>query len=88
MLDKTHTAMGGRMLRSWLEKPLLDAAEITRRHAAVEELVDSVIIRGVRAASSRSAGPRTSTTSPRNRQAWNWLFPWEVPSVFGPVLES
>ncbi len=46
VLDKTHTAMGGRMLRSWLEKPLLDAVEITRRQAAVEELVDSVIIRG------------------------------------------
>lgn len=46
VLDKTHTAMGGRMLRSWLEKPLLDPVEITRRHSAVEELVDSVIIRG------------------------------------------
>ncbi len=46
VLDKTHTAMGGRMLRSWLEKPLLDAVEITRRHGAVAELVDSVIIRG------------------------------------------
>jgi len=46
VLDKTHTAMGGRMLRSWLEKPLLDAAEITRRHSAVEDLVDNVIIRG------------------------------------------
>ena len=46
VLDKTHTAMGGRMLRSWLEKPLLDPVEITRRHTAVEELVDSVIIRG------------------------------------------
>ncbi|MBR5125878.1 MAG: DNA mismatch repair protein MutS [Oscillospiraceae bacterium] len=46
VLDKTHTAMGGRMLRSWLEKPLLDAVEITRRHAAVEDLVDNVIIRG------------------------------------------
>ncbi len=46
VLDKTHTAMGGRMLRSWLEKPLLDAAEITRRHAAVEELVGNPIIRG------------------------------------------
>ena len=46
VLDKTHTAMGGRMLRSWLEKPLLDAAEITRRHAAVADLVDNVIIRG------------------------------------------
>ena len=46
VLDKTRTAMGGRMLRSWLEKPLLDAAEIVRRHGAVENLVDSVIIRG------------------------------------------
>ena len=46
VLDKTHTAMGGRMMRSWLEKPLLDPVEITRRHGAVEELVDSVIIRG------------------------------------------
>ena len=46
VLDKTHTAMGSRMLRSWLEKPLLDAAEITRRHSAVEELVNATIIRG------------------------------------------
>ena len=46
VLDKTHTAMGGRMLRSWLEKPLLDPVEIARRHGAVEELVSSVIIRG------------------------------------------
>ena len=46
VLDKTHTAMGGRMLRSWLEKPLLDPVEICRRHTAVEELVDSTIVRG------------------------------------------
>ncbi len=46
VLDKTHTAMGGRMLRSWLEKPLLDVAEINRRQQAVEDLVDSVIVRG------------------------------------------
>ena len=46
VLDKTHTAMGGRMLRSWLEKPLLDPLQITRRHAAVEELVNSPVIRG------------------------------------------
>ena len=46
VLDKTHTAMGGRMLRSWLEKPLLDPAEITRRQAGVEELVDNMMIRG------------------------------------------
>ncbi len=46
VLDKTHTAMGGRMIRSWLEKPLLDMNEINRRQGAVEELVDSTIIRG------------------------------------------
>ena len=46
VLDKTHTAMGGRMLRSWLEKPLLDVTEITRRHSAVEELVTGTIARG------------------------------------------
>jgi DNA mismatch repair protein MutS len=46
VLDKTQTAMGGRMLRSWLEKPLLNATEIVRRHAAVEELADATICRG------------------------------------------
>ena len=46
VLDKTQTAMGGRMIRSWLEKPLLDITEISRRHTAVEELVDSTILRG------------------------------------------
>ena len=46
VLDKTHTAMGGRMLRSWLEKPLLDPAEIGRRQSAVEELVGATVCRG------------------------------------------
>ena len=46
VLDKTHTAMGGRMIRSWLEKPLLDPAEISRRQAAVEELVGATVCRG------------------------------------------
>ena len=46
VLDKTHTAMGGRLMRSWLEKPLLDPIEIGRRHTAVEELVNAPICRG------------------------------------------
>ncbi len=46
VLDKTHTAMGGRMLRSWLEKPLLDPTQISRRHSAVEELVNATVNRG------------------------------------------
>ncbi len=45
VLDKTRTPMGGRMIRSWLEKPLLDPVEISRRHSAVEELVNLPIDR-------------------------------------------
>ena len=39
VLDKTKTPMGGRLLRAWMERPLLSAAAIKRRHAAVGELV-------------------------------------------------
>ena len=46
VLDKTLTAMGGRLLRSWLEKPLLDPVEIGRRQSAVEELVGATVFRG------------------------------------------
>ena len=46
VLDKTHTPMGGRLLRSWLEKPLLDAGEIISRQNAVEELVNDTVVRG------------------------------------------
>ena len=45
VLDKTCTAMGARMLRTWLEKPLLDPVQISRRHSAVEELVCAPIMR-------------------------------------------
>ena len=45
VLDKTRTAMGGRMIRSWMEKPLLDIAEINRRQAAVQELVEGTMLR-------------------------------------------
>ncbi len=41
VLDKTKTAMGKRLLRSWLEKPLVNYNLITRRHNAVGELVDN-----------------------------------------------
>ena len=46
VLDKTRTPMGGRLLRSWLEKPLLDAGEIISRQNAVEELVNNTLLRG------------------------------------------
>ena len=37
LLDKTSTAMGGRLLRSWIEQPLVDREEIQRRLDAVAE---------------------------------------------------
>ena len=39
VLDKTKTPMGGRLLRSWLERPLLNVAAINRRLNAVDALV-------------------------------------------------
>lgn len=44
VLDKTHTSMGKRLLRSWLEKPLVNIAQITRRHNAVSELYNKNIM--------------------------------------------
>ena len=38
VLDKTKTAMGGRMLRSYIEQPLIEKAEMERRLDAIEEL--------------------------------------------------
>ena len=38
VLDKTKTAMGARLLRSFIEQPLIDKAEIERRQQAIEEL--------------------------------------------------
>ena len=46
VLDRTGTAMGSRMLRAWVERPLLSVAEIRRRQLAVQELVNESVIRG------------------------------------------
>lgn len=45
VLDKTKTAMGARMLRSYIEQPLIDRNAIERRLEAVEELKDQAISR-------------------------------------------
>ncbi len=45
VLDKTKTAMGARMLRSFLDQPLLDKTEITARQKAVGELKDNAFVR-------------------------------------------
>lgn len=45
VLDKTKTAMGARMLRKFIEQPLIEKQEILRRLDAVEELKQSAISR-------------------------------------------
>jgi len=46
VLDKTYTSMGGRLLRKWINEPLIDVTEINKRLNAVEELKDNLIFRG------------------------------------------
>ncbi len=45
VLDRTETAMGGRMLRSWIQKPLLSPNAILRRQSAVGELAELFMLR-------------------------------------------
>lgn len=45
VLDKTVTAMGSRLLKRWLQRPLLDINEIESRLDAVEELKNKSFLR-------------------------------------------
>lgn len=45
VLDRTKTAMGARLLRSYVEQPLIDVEEIARRQDAICELNANVITR-------------------------------------------
>ncbi len=45
VLDKTATSMGGRLLRRWINDPLIDTQEINDRLEAVKELKDDMILR-------------------------------------------
>lgn len=44
VIDYTKTAMGGRLLRKWIEQPLIDRAQIQRRLDAVECFVSDMIL--------------------------------------------
>ena len=46
VLDKTATSMGGRLLRRWLNNPLIEAKQINKRLDAVSELKNNIILRG------------------------------------------
>ncbi len=45
VLDRTKTAMGKRLIRSYIEKPLVSLAAITRRQNSVGELYENVLMR-------------------------------------------
>ncbi|MBE6727676.1 MAG: DNA mismatch repair protein MutS [Ruminococcaceae bacterium] len=45
VLDKTKTAMGKRLIRAWVEQPLLSINEIILRQNALEELCSNTILR-------------------------------------------
>lgn len=45
VIDKTKTAMGKRLIRSWLEHPLMNITSINNRQSAVEELVNDNVLR-------------------------------------------
>lgn len=73
ILDKTKTAMGGRLLRSYIEQPLIEKTEIIGRQEVIEKLNTSMITREelreylnpiydleriISKIASKSAGPR------------------------------
>jgi DNA mismatch repair protein MutS len=45
LLDKTKTAMGSRLLKSWINYPLLDPQKVEERYNAVEELLSKQLER-------------------------------------------
>ena len=45
VLDKTCTSAGARMLRKWLELPLVNTNQIIQRQSAVEELYSDMMLR-------------------------------------------
>ncbi len=45
VLDKTKTSMGARLLKQWLEKPLVNPIHINNRLYSVGELVDNIMLR-------------------------------------------
>lgn len=44
-IDSTVTSMGSRLLRQWIQHPMLDIRQIEKRHDAVEELTAQTLVR-------------------------------------------
>ena len=45
LLDKCQTAMGSRMLHKWIDRPLVDVAQIERRYDYVASLLDNYVVK-------------------------------------------
>ncbi len=45
VLDYTKTSMGARLLKQWVEKPLINPIEINKRLYSVQELADNMMLR-------------------------------------------
>ncbi len=77
VLDRTRTAMGARLLRSWVLRPLIDRARILRRQEGVAELFDDPEIRarlrtslgGVRDLDRLGAKLSSGRATPRDTRA-------------------
>jgi DNA mismatch repair protein MutS len=75
-LDKTQTAMGSRVLRNWLMKPLRSVEPIIQRQEAIQELVDDPARRaGIVSCLSRLCdlerlGVRVASASISPRDLW------------------
>ncbi len=101
-LDRTRTPMGARLLKRWLDQPLLDLAAIRERQSAVAALVGDILLRGdlrdvlsgiqdiariVSRASSGVAGPRDLIALARSLDRLKELQALLAP-VECPVLKS
>jgi DNA mismatch repair protein MutS len=95
VLDCTGTPMGGRMLRRWLEQPLVDPSKIEARLDAVSTLAESALFRGdlrerlnrvsdLERLASRCA---TGTANPRDLGAIRASLQ-RVPEIRGLLIES
>lgn len=45
VLDKTVTSMGGRLIRKWIEQPLIDVNKINERLHSIDELKNNLLLR-------------------------------------------
>lgn len=63
ILDKTETAMGGRMLKNWITAPLIKLEPILKRQQCIEELFNNKQVRGKLSSELKEIGDLERLTS-------------------------